>query len=187
MSMPALEYVSEWDSDWNRGDRLSTTSESFPSLVSLCIQECSNLKGWWGSEREDYREALTEPQHRSFLKLSEVVIYCCPLLPSLPLFPTLKKLTISARHSCGPSSYFTQWASLLEWISKLNSLQKLEFSYSSNLSSLSEEICTLPSLTDLMIKRCIKLTSIPNGICRYCLDIKLTVGSKNFRIYRMYL
>jgi adenylate kinase family enzyme len=91
--MEELEYISEEEDSVSNvfggsSSSSSKTIEFFPSLSSLYIGYCSNLKGWW---RKDYDN---EPDHLllpSFPCLSKLDIKFCPKLTLMPLFPYLKE------------------------------------------------------------------------------------------------
>jgi hypothetical protein len=90
-SMDDLEYISE--KDISEEVPVSSTP-FFPSLNSLRIQVCPNLKGWWRSAPTPHHQ-----QHQSlpsFPRLSSLDITYCPNLTSMPLFPNLQeKLNLS--------------------------------------------------------------------------------------------
>ncbi|GMN33072.1 hypothetical protein TIFTF001_003950, partial [Ficus carica] len=98
--LSALEFVSNRDREWDRGDHLFTSSRSFlPFLKSLENRGCTSLKGWWGREIKDVGEVvgpLTEhhQQHPFFPSLTILEISDCPLLITMPLFPNLEELKI---------------------------------------------------------------------------------------------
>ncbi|XP_075643866.1 putative disease resistance protein RGA1 [Castanea sativa] len=85
--MEVLEYIS--DGDINEE---VPTSSFFPSLKSIYIFHCPNLKGWWRStSTTDHRQ---HPHHQSlpsFHHLSVLNIQFCPNLTSLPPFPYLEE------------------------------------------------------------------------------------------------
>ena len=91
--LKALEYISEEDSVSNvfGGSSFSSskTIEFFPSLSSLYIGNCPNLKGWWKKDDDNEPDYLLLPP--SFPLLSELEIRWCPNLTSMPLFPYLKE------------------------------------------------------------------------------------------------
>nr|XP_023916248.1 putative disease resistance protein RGA4 isoform X1 [Quercus suber]XP_023916249.1 putative disease resistance protein RGA4 isoform X2 [Quercus suber]XP_023916250.1 putative disease resistance protein RGA4 isoform X1 [Quercus suber]XP_023916251.1 putative disease resistance protein RGA4 isoform X1 [Quercus suber] len=89
-----LEYISE--GDINEEEYISF----FPSLESISIELCRNLKGWWRStSTTDHQQ---HPHHQSlpsFHHLSELYIEDCPNLTSLPPFPYLEESLILDRVS----------------------------------------------------------------------------------------
>ena len=178
--MEALEYISEEEEDsvsnvfGGSSSSSSKTIEFFPSLSSLSIVKCPNLKGWW---RKDYDN---EPDHLllpSFPCLSKLKIGLCPNLTSMPPFPYLKEslelnrtsskvlqqtmkmgtrqrasttATTSTSTSTSSSSCFP--------LSQLQSLELKDF----DLESLPKEwLGNLASLQRLQIWDCPNLTSLP--------------------------
>ncbi|KAL4601032.1 hypothetical protein ACB092_11G242500 [Castanea dentata] len=89
-NMKVLEYIS--DGDINEE---VPTSSFFPSLKSIDIDDCPNLKGWWRStSTTDHQQ---HPHHQSlpsFHHLSVLNIQFCPNLTSLPPFPYLEESLI---------------------------------------------------------------------------------------------
>ncbi|GMN61597.1 hypothetical protein TIFTF001_030685, partial [Ficus carica] len=177
----ALEFVSNRDREWDRGDHLSTSSRSFfPFLKSLKIRGCTSLKGWWGREIKDVGEIvgpLTEhhQQHPFFHSLTILEISNCPLLVTMPLFPNLEKLELHYTSSkpleqtimmklksdgVATSSASSSFSSSFP----LSKLKDLDISNASDFESLPKEIENLSSLTDLRIEGCSNLTSLPEGI-----------------------
>ncbi|XP_065629073.1 putative disease resistance protein RGA1 [Quercus suber] len=77
-SLDSLEHIS--DSERDNSDSLF-----YPSLESLGILFCPNLKGWWRGRRDSLP---------SFPHLSVLEIWECPQLTSFPLFPCLERLTL---------------------------------------------------------------------------------------------
>ncbi|KAL4601035.1 hypothetical protein ACB092_11G242600 [Castanea dentata] len=148
--MEVLEYIS--DGDINEE---VPTSSFFPSLKTIYISFCPNLKGWWRStSTTDHQQ---HPHHQSlpsFHHLSVLYVRFCPNLTSLPPFPyleeslylcrvSLKALqpTIAMTSSLPSSSSF-----LSSPFSKLKSLylfsikdtEALPDDWMSNLSSLKQ-------------------------------------------------
>ena len=84
--MNALEYMLEEEDSVSNvfGGSSSSSSSSpktplFPSLSSLSILLCPNLKGWWRKDDDN------EPDHPlSFPHLSYLSIFRCPNITSLP-------------------------------------------------------------------------------------------------------
>ncbi|KAL4600407.1 hypothetical protein ACB092_11G197500 [Castanea dentata] len=87
--MEALEYISDEDSVSNVLGASSSSSSSssktpfFPSLTSLSIGFCPNLKGWWRNSDDD--DDAFPPS------LSRLTLIDCPNLTSIPPFPYLKE------------------------------------------------------------------------------------------------
>ncbi|XP_030962463.1 putative disease resistance protein RGA3 [Quercus lobata] len=98
--MKALEYISDEDSVSNVLGASSSSSSSssktpfFPSLSSLVIGYCLNLKGWWRNSDDDDDN---EPHHLllpSFPpSLEKLHITHCPNLTSMPLIPPSLKMS----------------------------------------------------------------------------------------------
>jgi Leucine-rich repeat (LRR) protein len=174
--MEALEYISEEEDSVSNvfGGRYSSSSsktiEFFPSLFSLVIWKCPNLKGWW---RKDYDN---EPDHLllpSFPCLSKLDIVNCPKLTSMPLFPYLKESLILWETSSkvlqqtmkmGTRQRATTSTSSSSWF-PLSQLQYLRLWDVNDLESLPEEwLGNLTSIQRLQIRGCPNLTSLPQGI-----------------------
>ncbi|XP_075646226.1 putative disease resistance protein RGA1 [Castanea sativa] len=178
--MEVLEYIS--DGDINKE---VPTSSFFPSLKSIYIVDCPNLKGWWRStSTTDHQQ---HPHHQSlpsFHHLSVLNIHFCPNLTSLPPFPyleeslflnevSLKALqpTIAMTSSLPSSSSF-----LSSPFSKLKSLslssikdtEALPDDWMSNLSSLKQlDIRGGPKLKSLSLA-VPHLTSLESLVIRDC-------------------
>ena len=178
--MEALEYISEEEDSVSNvfggsSSSSSKTIEFFPSLSSLELWGCPNLKGWW---RKDYDN---EPDHLllpSFPCLSKLEIQWCPKLTSMPPFPYLKeklelrgvsskvlqqtmKMGTRQRASTATTSTSTSSSSCFP----LSQLQSLYLTDVKDLESLPEEwLGNLTSLQRLQIRGCPNLTSLPQGI-----------------------
>uniref|UniRef100_A0A2N9J4C1 Uncharacterized protein n=1 Tax=Fagus sylvatica TaxID=28930 RepID=A0A2N9J4C1_FAGSY len=87
-SMKDLEYISERDISEE------VSASFFPSLNSLEISGCPNLKGWWRSaSTPDHQQHQHHQTLPSFPLLSSLGYFgSCPNLISMPLFPNLEKL-----------------------------------------------------------------------------------------------
>ncbi|KAM3693975.1 hypothetical protein ACJW31_07G025400 [Castanea mollissima] len=92
--MDGLEYIT--DGDMN--DEISA-STFFPSLETLYLIKCPNLKGWWRSVDKG-NEATTASttsletlyQHKPYFpRLSHFQFRDCPKMTCMPLFPNLEK------------------------------------------------------------------------------------------------
>ncbi|KAL0006767.1 hypothetical protein SO802_008269 [Lithocarpus litseifolius] len=176
-NMEVLEYIS--DGDINEE---VPTSSFFPSLKSILILICPNLKGWWRStSTTDHQQ---HPHHRSlpsFHHLSNLEIRCCPNLTSLPPFPYLEESLILDEVSLKAlqqtiamnlSSPFCKLKSMTlidiedaealpdEWMSNLISLKKLYIRGGPKLKSLSLAVPHLTSLESLAIHDCELFDSI---------------------------
>jgi hypothetical protein len=88
----SLEYID------NSEEGLSDSS-FLPSLETLTISGCPNLKGWWRGRRDSVEEIgittpiTSNPLNYSFPRLSKLDIWDCPQLTYMPLFPYLERLT----------------------------------------------------------------------------------------------
>ncbi|CAL2237058.1 unnamed protein product [Prunus armeniaca] len=67
----------------------SPSTTFFPSLESLYLRDCPNLKGWWRNE-------TTSASASSFPCLSFLNINNCPNLTSMPLYPNLDRLLLES-------------------------------------------------------------------------------------------
>ncbi|KAL0006769.1 hypothetical protein SO802_008271 [Lithocarpus litseifolius] len=176
-NMQVLEYIS--DGDINEE---VPTSSFFPSLKSISIWQCPNLKGWWRStSTTDHQQ---HPHHRSlpsFHHLSDLKIWYCPNLTSLPPFPYLEEslhldgVSLKALQqtiAMNLSSRFCKLKSMTlisiedaealpdEWMSNLISLKKLYIRGGPKLKSLSLAVPHLTSLESLAIRDCELFDSI---------------------------
>ncbi|XVF37647.1 hypothetical protein REPUB_Repub20aG0027600 [Reevesia pubescens] len=88
--LKALENVSEIENQKELSSAESTTI-FLPSLEELRLEYCPNLKGWWRSI--DFGEA-SNAQLPCFPCLSVLYIEGCPNLTSLPMFPSVRKMTL---------------------------------------------------------------------------------------------
>ncbi|XP_030965242.1 putative disease resistance protein RGA3 [Quercus lobata] len=150
INMEVLEYIS----DGGINEEVPTSS-FFPSLKSIYISQCPNLKGWWRSTSTTDRQQ--HPHHQSlpsFHHLSALQIRVCPNLTSLPPFPYLEKSLYLERVSLKPlqrtiainSSLPSSSSFLSSPLSKLKSMalvsikdtEALPDEWMSNLSSLKE-------------------------------------------------
>ncbi|KAA0058610.1 putative disease resistance protein RGA1 isoform X2 [Cucumis melo var. makuwa] len=140
--LPNIEYIDSSNS-------VSSTT-FFPSLEKLRIESMPKLKGWWKGE-------ISCPT--TLHQLSELCIFYCPLLASIPQHPSLESLRI-----CGVS------VQLFEMVIRMatNLSEHSSSSSSSTLSKLSfleigtidlellpvELFCNMTHLESLIIERC---------------------------------
>ncbi|KAL0561852.1 hypothetical protein IC582_002297 [Cucumis melo] len=139
--LPNIEYIDSSNS-------VSSTT-FFPSLEKLRIESMPKLKGWWKGE-------ISCPT--TLHQLSELCIFYCPLLASIPQHPSLESLRI-----CGVS------VQLFEMVIRMaTNLSEHSSSSSSTLSKLSfleigtidlellpvELFCNVTHLESLIIERC---------------------------------
>ena len=93
--MIALEYIS----DKEITDEVSASTTFFPSLESLMLWSCPNLKGWWrrdivdvatttSTSSDQYQQHISLPY---FPRLSYLCIVDCSNLTCMPLFPYLEE------------------------------------------------------------------------------------------------
>ncbi|KAF4359854.1 hypothetical protein G4B88_020375 [Cannabis sativa] len=160
----------------------------FPSLVTLKIRYCFNLKWWWWKKEVDGNNEFV----RSFPRLSNLEIEMSHHLTSMPLFPSIEEVTLigtssmaleetfkmmrgsSKAHNTHPnisllrSIVIRSCPSLtsltMEGIGNLTSLEFIFIENCSNLTSLLEGIDNLASLRTVCIQHCHNLTSILEGI-----------------------
>ncbi|CAB4268090.1 unnamed protein product [Prunus armeniaca] len=160
----------------------SPSTTFFPSLESLYLHDCPNLKGWWRNETASAS---------SFRCLSTLSIQSCPNLTSMPLYPNLDSLGFKSSSwkvlpsSFVPSSklkflYITAVEDIEyvpeEGIGNLTLLQELSIKNFPNLVSLPDQgMGRLISLQRLHISDCPKLTSLPEGIGNLTVLQKLSI------------
>ncbi|KAL0006852.1 hypothetical protein SO802_008354 [Lithocarpus litseifolius] len=185
-SMIVLEYIS--DGDVNEE---VLTSSFFTSLKSISISRCPNLKGWWRStSTTDHQQHPPHQSLPSFHHLSDLSIYFCPNLTSLPPFPYLEEklhlwgvslkalqptIAMTSSHPSSSSflsSPFSKLKSMTlnfiedaealpdEWMSNLISLKDLYICGGPKLKSLSLAVPHLTSLESLDIRDCELFESI---------------------------
>ncbi|XP_030966027.1 disease resistance protein RGA2-like [Quercus lobata] len=87
LDMAALKYM-EKDTASNLFGTSSSKATFFPSLYSLELRNCPNMKGWWMRDYDNEAEHMLLP---SFPRLLKLGIYQCPNLTSMPKFPFLKE------------------------------------------------------------------------------------------------
>ncbi|KAG2674850.1 hypothetical protein I3760_13G156700 [Carya illinoinensis] len=167
VGLDEIEYVS----DCSDNNELSSFSSSafFPSLESIFLFACPNLKGWW-RRSDSYNVDVNTTDHALlFPRLSELVIWHCPMLTSFPMFPHLQgelylrnaswkpvQQTITNASSSSASSTHIAFSSA--------PLSKLKHIYLEQI----EDLETLPvqnliSLQHLTITDCHRLKSLSQG------------------------
>ncbi|CAI0397066.1 unnamed protein product [Linum tenue] len=152
-SLPKLEYI----------DSLSKRkhdSPLFPSLKEVYLTNCPGLKGWW--------EEGVDVTFPSFHCLSRLEIRDCPKLDQMPLFPTLEDKLLVEYSSLAPLQQTIQHqeeaSSSFSPLSRLKSLWILSIE---ELQVLPEQwLQKLPSLQELLIEFCPKLSFLPPGMRR---------------------
>ncbi|KAG6632394.1 disease resistance protein RGA2-like [Carya illinoinensis] len=177
-----IEYVS----DCSDNNELSSFSSSafFPSLESIFLDDCRNLKGWW-RRSDSYNVDVNTTDHALlFPRLSNLQVYDCPMLTSFPMFPHLEEglylrnarwkpvqQTItnasSSSASSTPIAFSSPPLSKLKhiWLQQIEdletlpvqnliSLQHLTIADCQRLKSLSQGVQYLTALTDLWVSDC---------------------------------
>ncbi|XP_062099806.1 disease resistance protein RGA2-like [Humulus lupulus] len=129
----------------------------FPSLVSLCIEKCPNLKWWWWKRGSDGNGI------RSFPRLSDLNIWKCPNLTSMPLFPCIETLDLTASSS---KSFQETWIMMRGKNTQANIsfLKSITIKECRDLTTLPEGRENLPSLESITIYSCPNLTSLLEGV-----------------------
>nr|XP_023873545.1 putative disease resistance protein RGA3 [Quercus suber] len=159
-NMEALQYISEDIVSNVLGYSITTF---FPSLFSLEIEKCPNLKGWWRKDDNDGPGHLLLP---SFPRLSKLEIEDCPNLTFMPLFPYLVKLKLwEASSKVLQQTMNTQRPSTSTTSScyfPLSELEFLDLKGVNDLESLPTKwLQNLVSLRRLFIYECHGLKSLP--------------------------
>ena len=176
--MTGLEYIS----DREITNEFSTSITFFPSLKSLKLWDCPNLKGWW---RRDIVDAATttsisSDQYQphislpSFPCLSYLDIWNCNNLTCMPLFPyheenpylintsfkPLQEIMAMMMNMSATSSLPS--SSSLSSSPPISKLKYLILGGIQDVESLPEELLqNLASLEYLTIWSCPKLKSLP--------------------------
>ncbi|KAL4601124.1 hypothetical protein ACB092_11G249500 [Castanea dentata] len=192
-TMNDLEYIS--DNDMSKEVSASSTTLStpfFPSLKSLKIRECPNLKGWWGRTGRDLVATTSastpdHPQDQShnslplFPLLSDLWIRNCPKMTSMPLFPNLEESLWLENVSLKPLQETMSMSFLVpSSSSSLSSSSPLSKLNDMNLNSV-EDIESLPaewalySLKQLQIWNCPRLTSMSGAVRNLTSLCKLSI------------
>nr|XP_023906197.1 putative disease resistance protein RGA1 isoform X2 [Quercus suber] len=160
--MEVLEYISDGDIN----EEVPTLS-FFPSLKSIYIVNCLNLKGWWRStSTTDHQQ---HPHHQSlpsFHHLSKLEIRVCPNLTSLPPFPYLEEslslhsVSLKAlQPTIAMTSTLPSSSSFLS--SPFSKLKSMTLNFIKNTEALPDEwMSNLSSLRKLSIEGGSKLKSL---------------------------
>ena len=170
-NMGELEYISEDAISLSFTSSLSSSKTLFfPSLITLTLWDCPNVKGWWRIDDNTQPEHLLIPL---FPHLSELEISFCPNLTCMPLFPYLKEgLTLTEVSSKvlqqtmdmvvtqNPSTAFSTSSCCFP----LSELETLQLEWVNDLESLPDAwLRNLVSLRRLSIFNCNGLRSFPGG------------------------
>uniref|UniRef100_A0A2N9FAT9 Rx N-terminal domain-containing protein n=1 Tax=Fagus sylvatica TaxID=28930 RepID=A0A2N9FAT9_FAGSY len=125
----------------------SSSTTFFPSLESLYLSDCPNLKGWWKRDIVDNSDVGTAST--------------CQQHISLPSFPRLSRLIISNCYNGDDDEYGRDFfTSLLLLPSSL----QIKASECPSFMTLPEWLGNLTSLQNLDIEECPNLTSLPEGM-----------------------
>ncbi|ONI20351.1 hypothetical protein PRUPE_2G011000 [Prunus persica] len=163
----AEDKVKDFAGDVMMMSAASPSTTFFPSLESLSLRDCPNLKGWWRNE-------TASTSVSSFPCLSTLSIRECPNLTFMPLYPNLDQLWLGrSSWKVLPSSFVLSKLKSLkiqgvddmpeEGIGNLTLLEKLEIEDCPNLVSLPDQgMGRLISLQELRIRYCPKLGSLPD-------------------------
>jgi hypothetical protein len=176
--MNAMEYISD------SGDS-NEFSSFFPSLKSIELSFCHNLKGWWrrrdssvqvNSDSHNSIENTEHPLLPSFPCLSKLRISYCPMLTSMPTFPHLeeklffcnaswKPLQQTMMMKMGAPQSPTSTAISSSSSTPLSKLRSISLDSIEDLETLPEEwLKNLTSLKFLTIRGCNRLNSLSPGI-----------------------
>ena len=205
--MDGLEYMTDGDMNDEISASLASPSTFFPSLQTLQLINCPNLKGWWRSVDKGNEATMTSTisssssstnhyhQHiPSFPRLSYFYSLDCPKMTRMPLFPNLETVLTLVRSSLKPLEETIEMnntggraSSFLSSSSSSSSsfsppLSKLKFL---RLSEMPKELESLPeewfkyltSLEILEIWYCPNLTSLPEGMSHLTSLQTLEIGN----------
>lgn len=170
LGLDALEFIQEI-SDPAQSDN---AHPFFPSLETLLLCNCRNMKGWWGRRQmvgadQDHQQYDSQS---SFPKLSFVQIRGCPHLNSLPLFPTIEMLKlegVSAKllkqqvmvvPNCPSEAVLTSKFIPLSKLKNLDFIGGLDLEH----SMLETLLPFLNNLESMTLYSCIKLRSLSRGM-----------------------
>ncbi|XP_030961094.1 putative disease resistance protein RGA4 [Quercus lobata] len=179
-SMMDLEYISDREITNEVSDLLASSSTTFfPSLESLQLLDCPNLKGWWRTDivkvnfdNDHNKVAITTStsSHQnlpSFPCLSYFHISNCSNLTCMPLFPSLEDKLVLSNASLKPlqqtmtTTMNMTGASLLPSSPPLSKLKYFSLVRMQDMESLPEEwLQNLTSLEYLKIWACPRLKSL---------------------------
>ncbi|XP_065627145.1 putative disease resistance protein RGA3 isoform X2 [Quercus suber] len=189
LQMDGLEYMTDGDMNDEISASLASPSTFFPSLQTLWLCGCLNLKGWSvdkgneatttstissssSSSTNHYHQHMLYFPHLSYLCLED-----CPKMTWMPLFPNLEEglylrnsslkaleETIEMNNTGGRASSFPSSSSSSSFSPPLSKLKELRL-FEIEKESLPEEwFKNLTSLESLEIWDCPNLTSLPEGM-----------------------
>ncbi|KAM3704825.1 hypothetical protein ACJW31_03G035200 [Castanea mollissima] len=160
-SMYRLEYIS----DREITEEVSASSTFFPSLESLNLRVCPNLKEWW-------RRNTPHVSLPSFPRLLQLQITACKNLTCMPLFPNLEEPLELRKTSCNPLQQTMNMKAISSVPSASNSslpLSKLKFLSLFGIEDLEflpeQGLQNLASLEELHIGGCNRLKSLSLSLC----------------------
>jgi Leucine-rich repeat (LRR) protein len=175
--MDAMEYISSGSGDSNE------FSSFFPSLKEIRLNGCPNLKGWWrrrdssvevNSDSHNFVDITEHPLLPFFPRLSNLHIWSCPMLTSMPMFPHLEELNLLEASSkplqqtmmmnmAAPQSPMS--TATFPSFTPLSKLKVITLSFIADLETLPGDLLkNLTSLEYLHIRRCNRLKSLSPGI-----------------------
>ncbi|GMI79658.1 hypothetical protein like AT3G14470 [Hibiscus trionum] len=153
-----LEYMDHNGPNGGQGE----PEPFFPSLTSLTLVECPNMKSWWKIPVDNVKdETVIGASTMTFPCLSSLCIKDCPLT-SMPLYPSLDMHLFLKNTSSRPLKHTIQM-DITPSTSSLP-LSKLKLFHMKNigeLATLDEYLQNLASLKDLAIASCHWLKSLP--------------------------
>uniref|UniRef100_A0A2N9H3G0 Uncharacterized protein n=1 Tax=Fagus sylvatica TaxID=28930 RepID=A0A2N9H3G0_FAGSY len=159
-----LEYIT----DREITDEFSASTTFFPSLKTLRLENCPNLKGWW---RRDIVDAATTTSISSNQYQQHI---------SLPSFPCLSYFLKPLQETMAMTMNMSATSSLPSSSSSsppLSKLKSLALEGIQDVESLPEELLqNLASLEDLTIWSCPRLKSLPRFMQHLTSLKKLHIG-----------
>uniref|UniRef100_A0A7N2R0U5 Rx N-terminal domain-containing protein n=1 Tax=Quercus lobata TaxID=97700 RepID=A0A7N2R0U5_QUELO len=165
--MDGLEYISDRETT----EEISASSSFFPTLESLKLWNCPNLKGWWRRDTVGVATSSHQCQPHvslpSFPRLLLLEISGCKILTYMPLFPNLEERLRLTFSSCNPLQQIMNMTAISSVPSASNSspppskLKFLSLSWIRDVEFLPEQwLQNLASLEELVIEGCNRLKSL---------------------------
>ncbi|XP_027335667.1 putative disease resistance protein RGA3 [Abrus precatorius] len=153
-SLHELEYIYLYE------DGFAVTF--FPSLESLTLWSCPNLRGWWrrGDDINDSKNSYHSSLPLSFPHLSQLKVCDCPRLTCMPTFPKVKVLDLE---NCSVEPLIATLNTRVSTCSldssssaaPLSTVKQLDISNDLNIKALPKGwMQNLTALESLQIKRC---------------------------------